>query len=250
MLLAQAPDGVPRITSGADLAALLTPALAALAWPDGSTGLAEGDVVVVASKVVAKAEGRLVAARDAAERDRVIAGETVRVVAERPHPDGSVLRIVENRQGLVMAAAGVDASDVPAGTALLLPEDPDASARRLRRGLHARLGVRPGVLVTDTAGRPWRRGVVDMAIGAAGVRLLADHRGRRDAYGRALQTTVVSLADEIAAAADLVKGKVAGRPVAVVRGMGQAVSAEDGDGARELIRPPEEDLFRRGTPTG
>ena len=246
MVLAQAPDGVPTITRGDDLAALLTPVLAALVWPDGSTGLAEGDVVVVASKVVAKAEGRLVAARDDAERERVIAGETVRVVATRERPDGPALRIVENRQGLVMAAAGVDASDVPAGTALLLPEDPDASARALRRGLHARSGVRPGVLVTDTAGRPWRRGVVDMAIGAAGVRVLADHRGRRDAYGRELLTTVVNVADEIAAAADLVKGKAAGRPVAVVRGMGHAVTFEDGDGATALIRPPEEDMFRRG----
>ncbi|MFH5822453.1 coenzyme F420-0:L-glutamate ligase [Georgenia sp. AZ-5] len=246
LVVAQAPDGVPTITRGDDLAARLTPVLAALAWPDGSTGLAEGDVVVVASKIVAKAEGRLVAARDAGERDAVIAGETVRVVATRQRPDGSVLRIVENRQGLVMAAAGVDSSDVPAGTALLLPEDPDASARRLRRGLHARLGVRPGVLVTDTAGRPWRRGVVDMAIGAAGVLVLADHRGRRDPYGRELRSTVVNLADEIAAAAELVKGKAAGRPVAVVRGMGHAVTAEDGDGAAALIRPPAEDMFRRG----
>ncbi|WP_456319088.1 coenzyme F420-0:L-glutamate ligase [Georgenia yuyongxinii] len=246
MVLAQAPDGVPTITNGDDLAARLTPVLAALTWPDGTTGVAEGDVVVVASKVVAKAEGRLVAARDATERDQVIAGETVRVVATRERPDGSVLRIVENRQGLVMAAAGVDLSDVPAGTALLLPEDPDASARRLRRGLHARLGVRPGVLITDTAGRPWRRGVVDMAIGAAGVRVLADHRGRHDAYGRELQVTVVNLADEIAAAAELVKGKAAGRPVAVVRGMAHAVTVEDGDGAATLIRPPAEDMFRKG----
>ncbi|WP_127128457.1 coenzyme F420-0:L-glutamate ligase [Georgenia sp. SYP-B2076] len=246
MVLAQAPDGVPTVTRGDDLAALLTPVLAALTWPDGSTGIAEGDVVVVASKIVAKAEGRLVAARDDAERDRVIAGETVRVVATRERPDGSVLRIVENRQGLVMAAAGVDVSDVPGGTALLLPEDPDASARKLRRGLNARLGVRPGVLVTDTAGRPWRRGVVDMAIGAAGVRVQADHRGRHDAYGRELQTTIVNLADEIAAAADLVKGKAVGRPVAVVRGMAHAVTFEDGDGATALIRPPAEDMFRRG----
>jgi coenzyme F420-0:L-glutamate ligase/coenzyme F420-1:gamma-L-glutamate ligase len=246
LVMAQAPDGVPVITGGDDLAARLTPALAALRWPDGSTGVAEGDVVVVASKIVAKAEGRLVAARDADARDAVIAGETVRVVATRQRPDGSMLRIVENKQGLVMAAAGVDSSDVPAGTALLLPEDPDASARRLRRGLHARLGVRPGVLVTDTAGRAWRRGLVDMAIGAAGVRVLADHRGRKDAYGRELNVTVISLADEIAAAAELVKGKAAGRPVAVVRGMGHAVTLEDGDGAASLIRPPAEDMFRRG----
>ena len=246
MLLAQAPDGVPTITRGDDLAALLVPVLGRLSWPDGSTGLAEGDVVVVASKIVAKAEGRLVAARDDAEREAVIAGETVRVVAERGRPDGTTLRIVENKLGLVMAAAGVDASDVPPGTALLLPEDPDASARRLRRGLHARTGVRPGVLITDTAGRPWRRGVVDMAIGAAGVDVLSDMRGSTDAYGKVLQTTVIGVADEIAAAAELVKGKVSGRPVAVVRGMGHVVTLEDGDGAASLIRPPQEDMFRHG----
>ncbi|MDD9205582.1 coenzyme F420-0:L-glutamate ligase, partial [Georgenia sp. 10Sc9-8] len=170
-----------------------------------------------------------------------------RVVAERPGPDG-VLRIVENRQGLVMAAAGVDTSDVPRGTALLLPEDPDASARRLRRGLNARLGCRPGVLVTDTAGRPWRRGVADLAVGAAGLQVLQDLRGERDAYDRALQATVVDVADEIAAAADLVKGKARGRPVAVVRGLGHLVTTEDGDGARQLLRPAEEDMFRRGSP--
>lgn len=246
LLQAQAPDGVPTITRGDDLAAVMAPALHGLTWPDGSTGLAEGDVVVVASKIVAKAEGRLVAARDTAERDAVIRGETVRVVAERRRPDGTMLRIVENKLGLVMAAAGVDASDVPAGTALLLPEDPDTSARRLRRGLAARFGVRPGVIITDTTGRPWRRGVVDMAIGAAGIVVLADHRGRTDAYGRPLTVTVINVADEIAAVAELVKGKAAGRPVAVVRGMAHAVTLEDGDGAASLIRPPAEDMFRRG----
>lgn len=242
VLLAQAVAGLPTVTSGDDLAALLTPALAGLDWPDGSTGLAAGDVVVVASKVVAKAEGRLVAARDDAERERVVAGQTVRVVAER-----GALRIVENRLGLVMAAAGVDSSDVPTGTVLLLPEDPDASARRLRRGLHARLGVRPGVLVTDTAGRPWRRGLTDIAVGAAGIRALDDLRGRTDAYGRELRVSVVAAADEIAAAADLVKGKATGRPMAVVRGLEHLVTQDDGEGARVLIRPAEEDLFRRGT---
>lgn len=241
VLLAQAVAALPTVTRGDDLAALLAPALAGLTWPDGSTGLATGDVVVVASKVVAKAEGRLVAARDDAERERVIAAETVRVVASR-----GALRIVENRLGLVMAAAGVDSSDVPTGTALLLPEDPDASARRLRRGLHARLGVRPGVVVTDTAGRPWRRGLTDIAIGAAGIRPLDDLRGRKDAYGRELRVSVVAAADEIAAAADLVKGKATGRPVAVVRGLGHLVTHDDGEGARVLIRPAEEDLFRRG----
>ena len=247
MILAQAVEGVPPVTGGDDLAALLSPGLRALTWPDGSTGMAEGDVVVVASKVVAKAERRLVAARTREELEQVIAGQTVRVVAERVRPDGSTLRIVENPQGLVLAAAGVDTSDVPLGTALLLPEDPDASARALRRGLDARLGVRPGVVVTDTVGRPWREGVTDIAIGAAGIRTLQDHRGRRDGYGRELRMTVIAAADEIAAAAELVKGKADGRPVAVVRGLGHLVTREDGEGARVLARRSEDDLFREGS---
>ncbi|HLS74379.1 MAG TPA: coenzyme F420-0:L-glutamate ligase [Actinomycetaceae bacterium] len=246
MLLAQPVDGLPPVTGGDDLAALIAPRLRELTWPDGSEGVAEGDVVVVASKVVAKAERRLVAARTREELEAAIASQTVRVVAERARPDGSTLRIVETPQGLVLAAAGVDSSDVPQGTALLLPEDPDESARRLRRGLDARLGVRPAVIITDTVGRPWRQGVADIAIGAAGVLVLEDHRGRRDGYGRELRMTTIAAADEIAAAAELVKGKAEGRPVAVVRGVAHLVTREDGDGARQLVRPPEEDLFRHG----
>lgn len=246
MLLVQPLDGLPPITSSDDLAAILAPALRALQWPDGSHGTAQGDVVVVASKIVAKAEGRLVAARDRRELEQVVASQTVRVVAERARPDGSTLRIVQTPQGLVLAAAGVDTSDVPVGTALLLPEHPDDSARALRRGLDARLGVRPAVLVTDTVGRPWRQGSADIAIGAAGLTALADHRGRRDGYGRELRSTVIAVADEIAGAAELVRGKVEGRPVAVVRGMAHLVTAEDGPGAGILARPAEEDLFPRG----
>ncbi|UFU05271.1 coenzyme F420-0:L-glutamate ligase [Ruania halotolerans] len=244
MLLAQAPDGVPEVTSSTDLAAALTPVLGSLTWPDGTSGLAEGDIVVVASKVVAKAEGRL---RKAADRDAVIDEETVRVVATRNYPDGSTLKIVENRQGLVMAAAGVDSSNVLPGTVLLLPEDPDESARRLRRGLNARLGMRPGVLVTDSVGRPWRRGIADISIGAAGLDVLQDLRSQRDGNGRELRATVIAVADEIAAAADLVRGKTGGRPVAVLRGLSHLVTAEDGDGAQVAIRPPEEDMFRTGS---
>ncbi|TDE97242.1 coenzyme F420-0:L-glutamate ligase [Occultella glacieicola] len=243
MLLVQAPDGVGEVTSGTDLAALLTPLLAALTWPDGSTGPAEGDIIVIASKIVAKAEGRLVAGKD---REAAITAETVRVVATREYPDGSTLRIVENKQGLVMAAAGVDASNVLPGTVLLLPEDPDASARRIRRGLNARLGVRPGVLVTDTVGRPWRRGIADISIGAAGLNVLEDLRGQQDMQGRDLRASVIAVADEIAGAADLVRGKAKGRPFAVVRGLGHLVTQEDGDGAAVAIRPPEEDMFRTG----
>jgi len=243
VLLVQAPGGIPVLTKGDDVAALITPALAALVWPDGTTGLAAGDVVVISSKIVSKAEGRMVAARD---REDAITSQTVREVARRERADGTVLRIVENPLGLVMAAAGVDASNTPPGTVLLLPEDPDASARRIRRGLHARFGVNPGVLVTDTSGRPWRRGVADIAIGAAGVLVLEDLRGGVDGYGRPLTATVMAAADEVAAAAELVKGKAAGLPVAVVRGVARLVTDDDGPGARSLIRTPEEDLFRHG----
>jgi len=230
-----APDGLGEVRPGDDLVALV-----AGACPD----LADGDVVVVASKIVSKSEGRVVAAAD---REDAISAETVRVVATRERPDGPPLRIVENRLGLVMAAAGVDASNTPDGTVLLLPLDPDASARRLRAGLRERLGVRVGVVVTDTAGRVWRDGLVDLAIGAAGLRVVADERGRRDSAGRELGVTVRAVADEIAAAADLVKGKVSGRPVAVVRGLGHLTTDDDGPGARVLPRLGEADLFSEGT---
>ena len=243
MLLVQAPGGIPVLTKGDDVAALITPALATLAWPDGTTGLAAGDVVVISSKIVSKAEGRMVAARD---REDAITSQTVREVARRERPDGTVLRIVENPLGLVMAAAGVDASNTPPGTVLLLPEDPDASARRIRRGLHTRFGVKPGVLVTDTSGRPWRRGVADIAIGAAGVLVLEDLRGGVDSHGRPLTATVMAAADEVAAAAELVKGKAAGLPVAVVRGVARLVTDDDGPGVRTRERAPEEDMFRHG----
>jgi coenzyme F420-0:L-glutamate ligase/coenzyme F420-1:gamma-L-glutamate ligase len=226
-----AVDGLPEVREGDDLAKLI-----AAAEPD----LADGDVVLVTSKIVSKAEGRIMRADD---REAAIDAETVRVVARR-----GTLRIVENRQGLVMAAAGVDASNTPAGTVLLLPEDPDASARAVREGLRAALGVEVGVVVTDTFGRPWRTGLTDVGIGAAGVRVLDDLRGGTDAYGNPLSATVVALADELAAAGDLVKGKAAGRPVAVVRGLSHLVG-DDGDllGARALVRSARDDMFRLGT---
>lgn len=230
-----APDGLGEVRPGDDLAALV-----AAACPD----LADGDVVVVASKIISKSEGRVVAADD---REAAITAETVRVVASRERPGGPPLRIVENRLGLVMAAAGVDASNTPEGTVLLLPVDPDDSARRLRAGLRARLGVRVGVVVTDTAGRVWRDGLVDLAIGAAGLRVVEDERGRHDSAGRELGMTVRAVADEIAAAADLVKGKVTGRPVAVIRGLAHLTTDDDGPGARILPRLGEADLFSEGT---
>ncbi|CAL9553412.1 Bifunctional F420 biosynthesis protein FbiB [Streptomyces sp. enrichment culture] len=226
-----AVPGIPEIAAGDDLAKLIAAA---------EPGLADGDVVLVTSKIVSKAEGRIV---EAADREAAIDAETVRVVARR-----GTLRIVENRHGLVMAAAGVDASNTPAGTVLLLPEDPDASARAIRDGLRDTLGVDVGVVVTDTFGRPWRSGLTDVAIGAAGVHVLDDLRGGTDAHGNPLSATVVATADELAAAGDLVKGKAAGLPVAVVRGLPHVVAAgQDGDGARALVRDARDDMFRLGT---
>ncbi|MFJ4539564.1 coenzyme F420-0:L-glutamate ligase [Streptomyces tibetensis] len=226
-----AVGGIPEVAAGDDLAKLIAAA---------EPGLADGDVLLVTSKIVSKAEGRIVRAAD---REAAIDAETVRVVARR-----GALRIVENRQGLIMAAAGVDASNTPSGTVLLLPEDPDASARAIRDGLRDALGVDVGVVVTDTFGRPWRSGLTDVAIGAAGVRVLDDLRGGTDAYGNPLSATVVATADELAAAGDLVKGKAAGLPVAVVRGLGHLVAqGDDGEGARAMVRGARDDMFRLGT---
>ena len=231
-------EGIGEIVAGDDLAALIAGVAGAR--------LRHGDILAVTSKIVSKAEGRQVAAAD---REQAISDETVRVVASRTFP-GGVTRIVENRQGLVMAAAGVDASNTPDGTVLLLPVDPDASARTLCAALRERTGLRIGVVITDTAGRPWREGQTDIAIGAAGVAVLDDLRGTDDAFGRRLDVTVAAVADEIAGAADLVKGKTSGNPVAVVRGLGGLVGElglADARGAALLQRPSENDMFRLGT---
>jgi coenzyme F420-0:L-glutamate ligase/coenzyme F420-1:gamma-L-glutamate ligase len=232
--------GIGEIRAGDDLAAVVL----AAAGPAAEL-LADGDILAVTSKIVSKAEGRQVAAAD---REQAITDETVRVVATRAHP-GGVTRIVENRQGLVMAAAGVDASNVIEGTVLLLPVDPDASARALCTALRAATGLNLGVLITDTVGRPWRDGQTDIAIGAAGVAVLDDLRGTTDAHGRRLDVTVAAVADEIAGAADLIKGKTSGNPVAVLRGLGQLVGPiEAGDrGARRLLRDSANDMFRVGS---
>ncbi|MFH8789555.1 coenzyme F420-0:L-glutamate ligase [Streptomyces roseoverticillatus] len=230
-----AVPGIPEVQAGDDLVKLLAGAVTG----EGLPGLADGDVLLVTSKIVSKAEGRIVRAGD---REAAIDAETVRVVARR-----GPLRIVENRQGLVMAAAGVDASNTAAGTILLLPEDPDASARALRDGLREALGVDVGVVVTDTFGRPWRNGLTDVAIGAAGVRVLDDLRGGTDTHGNPLSATVVATADELAAAGDLVKGKTSGLPVAVVRGLPHVVGEDGAPGARELVRAAGDDMFRLGT---
>ncbi|MGY4645981.1 coenzyme F420-0:L-glutamate ligase [Cellulomonas sp. URHB0016] len=238
-----APDGLPEVAPGDDLAALLTALLREDAGGTPDHALRDGDVLVLTSKVVSKAEGRVVAADD---REQAITDETVRVVATREHATG-VTRIVENRLGLVMAAAGVDASNTPAGTVLLLPVDPDGTARSLRTALQVAFGVRLGLVLTDTAGRPWRQGVTDLAIGAAGVEVLDDLRGQVDSFGRPLVMTVAAVADEIASAAELVKGKAAGRPLAVVRGLGRLVTADDGPGARVLVRTGDDDMFHQGS---
>ncbi|TAK69123.1 MAG: coenzyme F420-0:L-glutamate ligase [Actinomycetota bacterium] len=234
--------GLPEVRPGDDLAALLAVALPSVAWPDGSAGVRDGDVVVVTSKVVSKAEGRIVAGTD---REAAIDAESVRVVASRTTEHGT-LRITTTRHGLVLAAAGVDASNVAAGTVVLLPVDPDASARRLRAGLRSALGADVAVIVTDTMGRPWRQGLTDNAIGLAGLDPLLDLRGTTDSYGNPLQATVISVADELAAAADLVKGKLGAVPAAVVRGM-SGVGGPDGPGARALVRDAADDLFALGT---
>jgi coenzyme F420-0:L-glutamate ligase/coenzyme F420-1:gamma-L-glutamate ligase len=225
--------GIPEIGSGADLAGLIAEAAVA----PGGPSLFDGDILVVTSKVVSKAEGRVAVM----PREEAIAAETVRVVARR-----GPMVIAQNRQGLVMAAAGVDESNTAPGTVVLLPEDPDESARRLRKALRSLLGVSIGVVVTDTFGRPWRAGQTDTAIGAAGVMPARDHRGETDAWGNVLDVTVAAVADEIAAAGDLVKGKARQIPVAVVRGLPELVTEADGPGARALVRPSEEDMFRLG----
>jgi len=226
-------SGIPEISPGDDLAALI----AAAATAEGGPGLQDGDILVVTSKAVSKAEGRIAAM----SREDAIAAETVRVVARR-----GATTIAQTRHGFVMAAAGVDESNTAPGTVVLLPEDPDESARRLRKALRARLGVPLGVVITDTFGRPWRAGQTDTAIGAAGVLPIRDHRGEQDAWGNTLDVTMAAVADEIAAAGDLVKGKALQLPVAVIRGLSDLITDADGPGARALVRPAGEDMFRLG----
>jgi coenzyme F420-0:L-glutamate ligase/coenzyme F420-1:gamma-L-glutamate ligase len=233
-------EGVPEIAEGDDLAALIAARI----------GLEDGDVVVVSQKAVSKAEGRVVRLADVEASDRardlavdhdprqleVILREAVRIVRERPP-----LVIAETEHGFVCASAGVDASNTPGPeTLVLLPVDPDASAARIRDGLRDRAGVEVGVIVSDSFGRAWRNGIVDVAIGVAGVQALEDWRGRKDGTGHGLRSTVVAVADEIAAAAELVRPKDAGIPAAVVRGLDVA-----GVGSgQDLVMPPEKDLFR------
>jgi coenzyme F420-0:L-glutamate ligase/coenzyme F420-1:gamma-L-glutamate ligase len=222
-------EGLPEVEPGDDLAGLLEPSLAAKAASDG-------DVVAITQKVVSKAEGRLVSGLD---RTEWVERESVDFVARRGD-----LVITRTRHGLVCANAGVDASNVREGFLTLLPEDPDASAEQLQKELSSRLGLsRLGVVITDTFGRPWREGLVDVAIGCAGFPSLVDLRGRADDHGKQLEATVVALADAVAAAGGLVMTKTARVPAALVRGLGAAAEAPPGP-ARDLIRGSEDDLFR------
>jgi coenzyme F420-0:L-glutamate ligase/coenzyme F420-1:gamma-L-glutamate ligase len=230
--------GIGEIEPGADLARTVADALAP-AVPD-APALHRGDVLVITQKVVSKAEGRLVAIDpdDPAAKTALVEQESVRIVRRR----GDLI-ISETRHGFICANAGIDLSNVALGTAALLPEDSDRSARRIRAGLRAVLGVDVGVIISDTFGRTWRRGVTDVAIGCAGVAAVIDLRGTLDANGRELIATEVCVADELASAAELVMGKDRGIPAAIVRGV-PVEWLRRASVRTEIVRPPDEDLFR------
>lgn len=232
MLSVEPVSGLPEIGVGDDLAALIAKA---------APPLRDGDVVVVTSKIVSKAEGRLLPAGEDREATRMAAvdSELVRVVAARGRT-----RIVETRSGLVMANAGVDTSNIDKDTVALLPADPDASARRIRDGLRERTGIDVAVLITDTFGRPWRQGLTDVAIGLAGIGALRSHIGAVDGYGNELGMTEMAEADELAAAAELAAGKLSNVPVVIIRGYDPV--PDDGRGASALVRSAADDLFRIG----
>jgi coenzyme F420-0:L-glutamate ligase/coenzyme F420-1:gamma-L-glutamate ligase len=228
--------GIGEVHPGADLSAMITQAAP---W------LRDGDILVITSKIVSKAEGQLVELpaggpeRDTA-REEIMAAETARTVARRGNT-----RIVQTHHGFIMASAGIDASNVDPTRLVLLPKDPDASARALRTVLQERYGLDIAVIISDTMGRPWRNGLTDVALGVAGIAAIRDHRGEVDSYGNELHITQMAIADELASAADLVKGKRDGVPVAVIRGY--LGPAEDADGAAALIRDAASDLFSMGT---
>lgn len=227
-------EGIPEVAKGDDVAALLLTSIA-----DAGLAVEHGDVIVVTHKIVSKAEGAVVTLEgddeDAAYR-RVVLDEAVEIIRQR----GSLI-ITRTRHGFICANAGVDRSNAAPGTAVLLPREPDRSAHSIRKGIQAATGVDLVVVVSDTFGRPWRRGLVDVAIGISGIEAILDLRGTVDGVGRELQVTEIALADEIAAAADLVMGKAARIPAALIRGL----SVPRGEGrAADLVRPPEEELFR------
>jgi coenzyme F420-0:L-glutamate ligase/coenzyme F420-1:gamma-L-glutamate ligase len=236
--------GIPEVEPGADLPGLIA----------GVALIRDGDVVVVAQKVVSKAEGRVRALDEVVPSERarelgVKLGKDPRMVELVLAESVEVLRaergvlITRTRQGFVCANAGVDASNVPGEAVVLLPENPDASARRLRAGLRRQTGVAPAVVISDSFGRAWRLGQAEVAIGCAGLQPLDDRRGERDASGKELSATVLAVADEAAAAAGLVRDKAGREAVVVVRGLERYLTADDGPGAAALLRPREEDLF-------
>jgi coenzyme F420-0:L-glutamate ligase/coenzyme F420-1:gamma-L-glutamate ligase len=224
-------EGIPEVRAGDDLAGMI-----ATAAPD----LRDGDVVVVTQKVVSKAEGAMVEIDPSDPRGHkaIVETESVRIIRRR----GDLI-ISETKHGFVCANAGVDLSNVDEGWAALLPDDSDRSARRIRDGLRAALGIEVGVIVSDTFGRPWRRGLTDVAIGCAGIRAIVDLRGTEDSRGRELLVTEVCVVDELAAAAELVMGKAEGIAAAVVRGVDPTWLGR-GEVHAEVVRPPSEDLFR------
>jgi coenzyme F420-0:L-glutamate ligase / coenzyme F420-1:gamma-L-glutamate ligase len=229
-----APGGIGEVTADVDLASVILAATDA----DPLGPLRTGDIVVVTSKIISKAQGRT---EPASRRAELITSETSRTVARRGDT-----RIVRTHNGLTIAAAGIDTSNLSAESILLLPRDPDGSAAALREQLEIAANLRLGVIISDTAGRPWRIGQTDHAIGVSGVKVLEDYAGARDTYGNELHVTVMAVADELAAAADLVKGKLRGRPVAVIRGLGQLLGQGE-SAARELLRDPAKDMFGFGS---
>jgi coenzyme F420-0:L-glutamate ligase/coenzyme F420-1:gamma-L-glutamate ligase len=224
-------EGIGEVRPGDDLIGLIVGAKPALK---------DGDVLVVTQKVVSKAEAQLVPIDpgDPESKAKIVEGESVRILRRR----GDLI-VAETRHGFVCANAGVDLSNVSQGWAALLPEDPDRSARRLRDGLRGRLGVDVAVVISDTFGRPWRRGLTDVAIGCAGIQAIVDLRGTTDTNGYELQVTEVCVVDELASAAEMVMGKATGRCAAVVRGVDPSWLAP-GEVVTEIVRPPAEDLFR------
>ncbi len=224
-------EGIPEVRAGDDLAGLIATA---------EPRLRDGDVVVVTQKVVSKAEGAMarIDPEDPLGHKAIVEAESVRIVRRR----GDLI-ISETKHGFVCANAGVDLSNVDEGWAALLPDDSDRSARRIRDGVRAALGVEVAVIVSDTFGRPWRRGLTDVAIGCAGIKAIVDLRGTADGHGRELQVTEVCVVDELASAAELVMGKADGVAAAVVRGVDPSWLGR-GEVRAEVVRPPQEDLFR------
>ncbi len=248
-------EGIPEIHPGDNLCRLICAALDTRAVSTANPAapvVAPGAVVVVAQKIVSKSEGRIV------QLEGVTPSVQAKEWASKYHKDARMVEVVlrearrivrmdrgiliaETHHGFICANAGVDASNAPKGTLVLLPEDPDRSARQLRSGLQEKLGVPLGIIVSDTFGRPWRQGLTNVALGVAGLSPFIDYRGRPDFFGRTLQATVLAVADELAGAAELVMGKTLGIPVAIVEGFEYSVA--EGSGS-DLIRPPGEDLFR------